>query len=160
MQHLPCGELVTCGIWLKVSTVTAGSVTLGVAVGPRQYIAEHLLGKAYVVGAMNERVQLCQDPQTECALLRESLGESRINHILRVHGHTILQEQRAAEICDVVGQRSLERFFPGLREDSTTQATLGADSSQASEEHTPLKRCVLTPHDYITNVQKGLGNRL
>ena len=46
------------------------------------------------------RVQLCQDPQTEFALLCESLGVSCINHILWVHGHTILQEKRAAAICD------------------------------------------------------------
>ena len=39
---------------------------------------------------MHERVQLCQDPQTEFTLLREYLGVSRINHILRVHGFTIL----------------------------------------------------------------------
>ena len=78
---------------------------------------------------MHERVQLCQDPQTEFALLRESVGVSRINHILRVHGHTILQEQRAAEIQDEVGQRSLERLFPDLTEDSMTQATLSAGQS-------------------------------
>ena len=46
--------------------------------------------------------ELCTDPQTECALLRERLGVSRIIHILRVHGHTILQEQRAAELYDEV----------------------------------------------------------
>ena len=74
-------------------------------------------------------MQLCQDPQTELALLRDSLGVSRINHILRVHGHTILQEQRAAEIYDEVGQRFLERLFPGLTEDSMTQATLSASQS-------------------------------
>ena len=54
---------------------------------------------------MQERVELCQDPQTEFALLREGLGVSRINHILRVHGHAILQEKRAADIDDEVGQR-------------------------------------------------------
>ena len=70
----------------KVPTVTAGSITLGVAVGPRQFMAEQIIAKADVVRAMNERVQLCQDPQTEFALLRESLGVSRTNHILRVHG--------------------------------------------------------------------------
>ena len=53
---------------------------------------------------MHERVRLCQDPQREFAFLRESLGVSRIDHILGVHGHTILQEQRAAEINDEVGQ--------------------------------------------------------
>ena len=69
------------------------------------------------------------DPQTEFALLRESLGVSRINHILRVHGHTILQEQRAAEIYDEVGQPSLERLFSGFTEDSLTQTTLNAGQS-------------------------------
>ena len=67
-----------------------------------------------------ERVQFCQGPPTEFALLRESLRVSRINHILRVHGHTILQEQSAAAVCDEIGQRSLERLFPGLTEDSMT----------------------------------------
>ena len=47
-----------------VSTVTAGSTTLGVAVGPRQFIAERLLAKAHVIRAMHGRVHLCQDPQT------------------------------------------------------------------------------------------------
>ena len=53
---------------------------------------------------------LCQDPQTEFALLRQSMGVGRINHVLRVHGLAILQEQRAAEIHGGVGQRSLERL--------------------------------------------------
>ena len=75
-----------------------------------QYIADQFLGKAR---AMHERDQLCLDPQTEFALLRESLGVSRINHILQVHGRTILQEKKAAETYDEIGQRSLERLFPG-----------------------------------------------
>ena len=78
---------------------------------------------------MHDRVQLCQDPQTEFALLGESLGVSRTNHILWVHGHTILQERRAAEIYDEVGRRSLERLFPRFPEDSSEQATLGASQS-------------------------------
>ena len=69
----------------KVSTATAGSITLGAAVGPRQYIAEQLLGKADVIRAMHEHVQLSQDPQTEFALLRESLGASRIPASSRPH---------------------------------------------------------------------------
>ena len=38
------------------------------------------------------------------------------------------QEQRAAEVHDEIGQRSLERVFPGLTE-SMTQATLSAGQS-------------------------------
>ena len=49
----------------KTSAVTDGSITLGVAVGTRQFIADQLLSKADVIRAMHERVQLCQDPQTE-----------------------------------------------------------------------------------------------
>ena len=113
----------------KVSTATAESITLVVAVGPRQFNADQLSAKTDVICAMHERVQLCQDPQMEFALLQESLGVSRINHILRVHGHTILQEQRAADFHDEVGQRSLERLLPGFTEGGTTQATLSAGQS-------------------------------
>ena len=112
----------------KTSAVTDGSITLGVVVGSRQFITDQLLSKADVIRAMHERVQLCQDPQTESAL-RESLGVSRINHIQRVHGHTILEEQSAAEVYDEIGQRSLQRLFQGLTEDSKTQAILSAGQS-------------------------------
>ena len=87
----------------KVSTVTAGSITLGVGVGPRQFIADQLLAG-----------QLCHDPQTEFALPRESWRQSYQPHP-PVHGHTILQEKRAAEIYGEVEQRSLERPFLGSR---------------------------------------------
>ena len=46
-----------------------------------------------------------------------------------MHGHTILQEKRAAEIFDEIGQRSFERVFPGFTEDSLEQATLSAGQS-------------------------------
>ena len=61
-------------------------------------------------------MQLCQDPQTEFALLRGSLGVTRINHILRVHGRTILHEEEATKTFEV-GQRPRERL-PGFTEDS------------------------------------------
>ena len=44
--------------------------------GPRQYIAGQLLATADVIRAVHERVQLCQDPQTEFALLRECLASA------------------------------------------------------------------------------------
>ena len=42
--------------------------------------------------------ELCHDPQTELAFLRESLG-------VRVLGHTILHLEEAAKNFDEVGQR-------------------------------------------------------
>ena len=84
VQHLPSDDVQKMA---TVSTATAGSTTLGVAVGPRQFIADQLLAKAGVIRAMDERVQRCQDPHMEFALRRESLGVSRINHNLRVQGH-------------------------------------------------------------------------
>ena len=80
-----------------------------------QFIADKLLNKTDVIRAMHERVQLCQDPQTEFSFLRECLGVSRINHILPVHGHAILEEQSAAAVDDEIGQRSVERLFPVSR---------------------------------------------
>ena len=53
----------------KTLAVTDGSITLRVAVGSRQFITDQLLSKADVIRAMHERVQLCQDAQTEFALL-------------------------------------------------------------------------------------------
>ena len=42
------------------------------SVEPRQFIADHTLAKADVIRTMHERAELCQDPQTEFALIRES----------------------------------------------------------------------------------------
>ena len=58
--------------------------------GPRQLIADQLLAKADVFERCTKRVQLCQDPQTEFALPRESLGSGRINRT-----HTLLQGRLA-----------------------------------------------------------------
>ena len=101
----------------KASAVTDGSITLGVAVGSRQLIADQLLGKADVIRAMHERVQRCHDPQTEFALLRESVEVSRINHILRgAHNPAGTEGCRGPR-----RDRALERLFPGLTEDSMTR---------------------------------------
>ena len=76
-------------------------------------------------------VQLCQDPQAQFTLLRESLGVSRVNHTSRVLGHMFLTEETAANTSDEVGQGSPERLFPGFTEDSAQQATLSAGQAGA-----------------------------
>ena len=65
-----------------------------VATSQTSCIADQLLAKVDVIRAMRERVQVCQDPQTEFVFLREGPGVSRINHIFRVHGQTILKKKR------------------------------------------------------------------
>ena len=77
---------------------------------------------------------------TEFALLRESLGVS-INHILGVHGRKILEEQSAAAVHDETGQRSLERLFLNLTQDSMTQATLIASQSGNRVQESARRRC-------------------
>ena len=126
---------------VSVTTAARGSI----AVGPRQYVADQLLAKADVTWAMHERVQLYQDPQTEFTLLRECLGVNRINHILRAHGYTSLQEKEATKIFEV-GHRSLERLFPGFTEDGFEQATLSASQSGTGYKRTrdvasPAQEC-------------------
>ena len=84
-SHLPrdpSGMSATCGAWpkpLQLATVAPHSMSL---LGSRQPITDQLLSKADVLQAMHERVQLCHNPQTEFALVRESMGVSRINHNL------------------------------------------------------------------------------
>ena len=58
----------------KTSAATASSITLGVAVGSRQFVADELLSKADVIRAMHGRVQLCQDPQTESPCSKRESG--------------------------------------------------------------------------------------
>ena len=59
----------------------------------------------------------------------EVQSTSRVNHILWVHGHNPGGEKRCS-VHDEIGQRSLERPFPVLTEDSTTQATHSAGQSR------------------------------
>ena len=101
----------------------------------------HVVGGIRVVlqVRMYEHVQLCQDQQTEFALLRESAGVSRVNHILRVHGNTILHEQRAAEVYDEIGQRSLEQLFPGLTEDKRPSAQASSELGSKERETSLLR---------------------
>ena len=110
----------------SVDTAVQGNVTVGIAVGPRRGITDQLVAKADVVRAVGERVRLCQDPQTGFGLLRESHGDSRVNHIFRLHGHTMLNDEAAAKTFDEVGRRPLEMLFPGFTMDSTEQAALSA----------------------------------
>ena len=90
-------------------------------------IADQLLAQADVRCARANPA--LSGPADGIWFLRGSFGVSRSNHVLRVHGHTILVEKRAAEIYDEVGQRSLERLFPEFTEDSSEQATLSAGQS-------------------------------
>ena len=66
-------------------------------------------------------------PETEFPLPRESLGGSRINQILWVHGHTILHDE--------VGHTSLQRLFP----DSWRTVRSKLHSAQASPEERALR---------------------
>ena len=64
--------------------------TLGVVTGSRAAVGSQLQQKVEVVRAIQSRVAICQDAQTECILIRQSLGVGRISHILHVHGDELL----------------------------------------------------------------------
>ena len=59
-------------------------------------------------------MMMCQDPQTEFALLRESLGVSRTNHVLRLHGHIILKKKKEPPKYLMKLGNGHERLFPGI----------------------------------------------
>ena len=91
----------------SVSLASSGTNTLGVATGPADFVNAQLERKTQVAKAMHERVQLCQYPQT---LARASLGAGLVNHIPRVHGHSLAECGGSAAGFDGVGRLSLERF--------------------------------------------------
>ena len=92
MQRLLSGGSATCRIWPKSPQLPLEASHLESLSDLDSTSRTSSWAKADVIRAVHERVQLCQDPQTEFALLQDSLGVSRINHNLRVHSHTILQE--------------------------------------------------------------------
>ena len=97
----------------RVSTATAGSVILGVAVGPRQHKADQLSAEADVIRAVSGLADgICPPPRKSWSWPHQPHPASTWPHI---------QEQRAAEIYDEVAQRSLELRFLGFTEDSHTQ---------------------------------------
>ena len=97
MQLLFIAKATTFALW------RLSPHTVGLAVGPRRCVTDPLLAKADVIQAMRERVQLCQDPQTDFASSVRAYASAA-----SLHG------EEAANIFDEVGQRSLERVFQGL----------------------------------------------
>ena len=102
-----------------VSAATAGSYHTRSCCGAPTAHCGPALGQGLRHSSNARTCPVVSGPADRICLLRGSLGVSRINHILRVHGHTILQEKRAAEIYDEVWT-ALERLFPGFTEDSMT----------------------------------------
>ena len=107
-----------------VRMATDPGMTLGVAVGPRGKVEEQLRQKVQVVRAMQERVAICQDAQTEHVLNRESLGVGRVNHILRVHGDALVEAGDALAAFDASTKAEMSRLFPGLTDEGHEQASL------------------------------------
>ena len=116
MQRHPSGELATCGTWPKLmQSPTAASRSespLGLGSSSPEQGRRHPSG-ARTRPRPTDRVR----PPSRMAVSTTSCGFT---------AHTILQEQSAAAVYDEIGQRSFERLFPGLTEDSMTQATLSA----------------------------------
>ena len=108
----------------SIRTAADSGMTLGVATGAHEAVEEQLERKAQVVRAMQERVAIAQDVQTQHILNRESLGVGRVNHILRVHGDTLARQSTKLGDFDSTINREMDRLFPGLSNESRDQATL------------------------------------
>lgn len=109
----------------SVRTPDESGLTLGVATGTAEAVDAQLERKVQVVTAMHERVAVCNDVQTEHVLCRQSLGVGRVNHILRVHGHELLERGSLTGFDDAT-RTVMDRLFPGLGPESHEQASLGA----------------------------------
>ena len=99
--------------------------TLGVMNGPVEDLAGQVQDKLKVVTAMRSKLAVAQDPQTEHVLNKDCLNASRVNHILRLHGHVLATESTCLGAFYDGARREQERLFPGLMEESFVQAALG-----------------------------------
>ena len=114
----------------SVSAATAGSTTPGVAVGPPTVHCGPTRGHGRRHSSHARTCPAVSGPADRISSPpREPWRQSYQPQLASTHGHTILQEKRAAEFYDEVGQRSLERLFRGFTEDSMVQVTLGAGQS-------------------------------
>ena len=107
-----------------VATIAEVEPTLGVVTGEPEAVEEQLRQKVEVVKAMQTKVAICQDVQTEHVLNRDSLGIGRVNHILRVHGDMMLRHDTTLGGFDDARGEALDRLFPGLTPESKDQASL------------------------------------
>ena len=76
--------------------------------GHTKDLTEPVHDKLKVATAMRSKLSVAQDPQTEHVLNKDCLNVSRVNHILRVHGHTLAEETTCFEAFDEGA-----RFFLG-----------------------------------------------
>ena len=95
-----------------VSIVTAGSATLGVAVGPRQFIADQLLANADVIRAMHENVQLCQDLQKNVPSYAKVLVSVQPHTVCECTATRSCRRNELLKSTKEVRRRSLEKLFP------------------------------------------------
>ena len=112
----------------SVRTAEHPGLTLGVVTGPADDINAQLQQKANVVRAMQEKVAVAADVQTEHVLNRECLGVGRVNHILRVHGHALQAHEGHLERFDGAMRNEMDRLFPGLTDEGSEQASLAVSA--------------------------------
>ena len=107
-----------------VRTADEGVLTLGVVTGPKSKVEEQIRTKAKVLGQIHRQVEVVDDAQAEHIMAKESMGTSRVNHILRVHGNA-LSAGGSLRIMDEAARKTQDRLFPGISEDGYIQAGLG-----------------------------------
>ena len=112
----------------QVKLASESCVTLGVVTGDVDAFTDQLKQKVEVNRSMQQKVQICNDIQTEHVMLRQCLGINKVNHILRVHGQSLWQEKSTLALIDDVQRSSLDRMFPGIGEEGHQQATLAASA--------------------------------
>ncbi len=125
-QHSAEWQLEEVRRLASVATAAEPGVTLGVAIGSDVAVQEQAQQKVQVIKAMQERIAITQDVQTEHVLNRDCLGVGRVNHILRVHGDQLLRAGDSLSAFDAAARAELDRLFPGLTPEGHAQASLAA----------------------------------
>ena len=117
----------------KTSAVTDGNITLGVAVGSRQFVTDQLLSRADVIRAMRERVQLAKIRRQSSPSFGRVWELAVSTTSWRVHGHTILEEHSAAAVFGGIGQRSLSPVRHWVQKSARHRCSCTPESSHRSQ---------------------------
>ena len=75
---------------------------------------------------MHGQLRNVEDAAVETVLSKYCLGVAKMTHLLRIHGHSLFEEDTAIKEFDTLQERTLQNIFPGQDDASLRQTALGA----------------------------------
>ena len=105
-----------------LNTPTDPLKTLGATLGGTQHRCDDFTKRLKVMQAMHHKLTTLNDPTVELKLAKHCLGESKVQHLLRLYLHEL---QPTIATADKTIDMTLTRIASGLTDTGRQQAALG-----------------------------------